>query len=81
MSYAGNAFALAAGDLNLDGNIDLAFTNGFMLGKGDGTFQPPQPLVDGTTSVAIASFTADGLPDVLVLDSTGNVVVYPNSCF
>src|SRR5262249_39029253 len=59
--------ALAAGDFNNDGNLDLATTHNYSvrvrLGKGDGTFQSPfaVPLLSPTTpvSVGVADFNAD----------------------
>jgi hypothetical protein len=76
----GVATALAAGDFNGDGVIDLVATNdGFpleadgstvsiLLGRGDGTFAPPTDVSVGTTPVTLApgDFNHDGHVDLAV---------------
>jgi hypothetical protein len=72
---AGGGGALAAGDFNNDGNLDLATTHNdgvrVRLGNGDGTFQSPYavPLRYPTTpwSVGVADFNADRQMDLVVL--------------
>jgi len=66
--------AVAEGDFNGDGKIDLAVANGadnrvsILLGKGDGTFQPPVNYPTGRYPYAIAAvdFNRDGKLDLAV---------------
>jgi hypothetical protein len=83
--------SVAVGDLNGDGKLDVVFTGGanpyyvptpntilaYMLGNGDGTFQPVQtlPEVNGM-AVAIADFNHDGKADLAVGDSKQTLEVY-----
>ncbi|MEM7306305.1 MAG: VCBS repeat-containing protein [Planctomycetota bacterium] len=74
-------FWVVAGDVDLDGDADLAFANTgglwiywsrtVRLGEGDGTFGPP--LSVSTTGapryMTLTSFDGDGLPDLV----TGNI--------
>ncbi|MGC1617178.1 MAG: FG-GAP-like repeat-containing protein [Candidatus Acidiferrum sp.] len=80
-------FAIASGDLNVDGHPDLAIVNqadstlSVFLGNGDGTFTAAtnSPLATGqnSTSVAIADFNGDGVPDMAVTDPvTDSISVY-----
>lgn len=73
---------LAAGDLNADGNIDLATvhptpgTVSILFGGGDGTFQAPTDLPVGSLpqAVVIADLDRDGLQDLAVANQ-GNANV------
>ena len=64
--------AVAVGDLNADGKVDLVATNysdntvSVLLGNGDGTFQPAVSFAVGKNpiSVAIGDFNRDGYPDL-----------------
>jgi FG-GAP-like repeat/Abnormal spindle-like microcephaly-assoc'd, ASPM-SPD-2-Hydin len=72
--------ALAVGDFNSDGNLDLAVANqnsndvSILLGKGDGTFSPTVNYAAGTNPecVVAADFNHDGNLDLLVCDAGGS---------
>ncbi|HEY6765860.1 MAG TPA: VCBS repeat-containing protein [Candidatus Sulfotelmatobacter sp.] len=65
--------SIAVGDFNGDGKADLVVSNGasasiqLFLGKGDGTFKPPQSWVGGGGPVVITDFNRDGKLDVASL--------------
>ncbi len=76
--YSGgsNAVAIAIGDVNGDGNLDLLVANnyypggvGVLLGNGNGTFQPAQTYgqrgAAGPGSLVVADVNGDGKPDLL----------------
>jgi hypothetical protein len=80
---------IAAGDFNGDGKADLAgifsnCSNGnclpgdvlVLIGKGDGTFQPPVEYTVGLQpySVAVGDFNGDGKPDLAVSNFGANTV-------
>jgi hypothetical protein len=73
--------AIVPCDLAGDGHTDLAVANGgdstvsVLLGNGDGTFSDPgQVAISAHASPVVADVNGDGTPDVLVLDSAGNVL-------
>jgi hypothetical protein len=79
--------AIAAGDFNSDGNLDLAIVEDFgsgeesvaiYLGDGRGGFKKSASYASGveTTSVAVADFNSDGKLDVAVANNAGNVKVF-----
>jgi hypothetical protein len=76
--------AVAVGDLNGDGKLDLVVANteantvSVLLGKGAGTFatKVDYPTGEAPTAVAIADVNGDKKPDLIVANSaTGNVSV------
>ena len=84
VSYsAGNfAHAVATGDFNHDGYLDLAVviandnTVGIMLGKGDGTFKAAVTYATGKYpwSVVVGDFNRDGKLDLATANQDGNNV-------
>jgi hypothetical protein len=80
---AGTVEALAAGDLNGDGKLDLVVATGgqtaglsVLLGIGDGTFASPLVYASNllsiySSSIAIADFNGDGKLDLALAPSAG----------
>src|SRR2546425_7619330 len=80
--------AVAFGDFNGDGKVDLAVANSgnpaggddgnvsILMGNGDGTFQPTNNIPAGKNpfSVAVADFNGDKRPDVVVANNSNNTV-------
>lgn len=76
------SYALFAGDLDGNGQIDLAAANeqgnsiSIFLGRGDGTFQHLGDFATGEypTGGAIADLNRDGIADIVTADYHGNSV-------
>jgi hypothetical protein len=69
---------VALADLNTDGHLDIVVDQGvIMFGHGDGTFTKELFDFDGN-GVRVADFNDDGLPDVIVGLSDGEVGIISN---
>jgi hypothetical protein len=74
--------AIATGDFNHDGRLDISVCSFFgsageinvLLGRGDGTFQPPITYQLGLTpdSIMSADLNGDGNLDLLIADGVGS---------
>ena len=71
---------VGVGDLNADGNPDLAVVAGnsidVFLGNGDGTFRTPvsYPTLADSTPPAIVDVNGDGVPDLVTLYGNSSLV-------
>jgi hypothetical protein len=72
--------ALATGDFDRDGKLDLVVVNSgsntvsILRGQGDGTFRRRSPIATGASpyAVAVADFNRDGKLDLAVTNACGN---------
>jgi hypothetical protein len=73
---------VTTGDFNRDGKLDLAIGNNagntvsILLGKGDGTFQPPVDYTTGNEPISVATgdFNSDGNQDLAVVNNSDKTV-------
>ena len=64
------------GDFNADGKPDLADGSlGILLGKGDGAFAPQIPASNTGSPAAVKDLNGDKLDDLVILDSTNNIIL------
>jgi FG-GAP-like repeat/Cep192 domain 4/FG-GAP repeat len=85
VSFGDQASAIAAGDFNNDGKLDLAVTLSYtphelaiLTGKGDGTFTLTKsgsilgsPDYDNVDAIAVGDFNLDGNLDLALCDTNG----------
>ncbi len=73
-------YFFAAGDVNGDGNTDLAVVDSgnfatILLGNGDGTFSPRKDLLANSqsdvASAVVGDFNGDGTPDIVLSAQSG----------
>jgi hypothetical protein len=75
------AYAVALGDFNNDGILDIAFLDGgpvqVLFGNGDGTFRagPLNTTFGADLCMAVGDFNGDGKLDIVVGDRTGTIQV------
>ncbi|HEY8748984.1 MAG TPA: VCBS repeat-containing protein [Tepidisphaeraceae bacterium] len=85
----GNASAIALGDFNNDGHLDVAVTNsdfettalGVLIGNGDGTFRPAAMYGGANFSDAVIAgdFSGTGNQDIVVSSFDSELKLYPGN--
>jgi hypothetical protein len=90
-----SSYSIFSGDFNADGRLDLVMDSMIALGNGNGTFQTPVIVADGTFTLAVGDFNGDGRLDLVANNSTATAfvllqttallsataLVYPNPLF
>ena len=84
VGVSGESIALAAGDFNGDGKLDLVVTNGsssnvsILLGTGTGSFGAATNFAvgSGPRSVAVADFNGDGKLDLAVANAAATMFLF-----
>lgn len=91
ISVTGEINFLLAADLNRDGKLDLIAGSGtlsgvpgavqtyVLLGRGDGTFQPPTHAVGPGPPLFVADLNGDGIPDLGIGIFSGGCDLRSNS--
>jgi hypothetical protein len=77
---ASHIYALAAGDFNGDGKLDLAVLDSagveVLLGVGDGTFTTPETIGSGGNQIVVGDVNGDGNLDIVAPSGSGTVEVW-----
>jgi hypothetical protein len=76
-AIGGNPNSIALGDFNKDGKLDIVTAGtemDMLLNNGDGTFGTAQKVGPAGSSVVVADFNGDGLPDIAQIDAAGTSV-------
>lgn len=66
---SGGSGCSATADFNKDEKLDITTGSEVLLGNGNGTFQAPIAVVNGSCGVAVGDFNNDGIPDMVTGDS------------
>ena len=79
-----NPHGLTSGDLNQDGNLDLAVSNRtsggitIFLGRGNGNFENTSSIFTGNDGIAIANgdFDGDGAIDLAMVSASAHSLLF-----
>ncbi|MGC2400176.1 MAG: VCBS repeat-containing protein, partial [Acidobacteriaceae bacterium] len=69
VNYGGSGCSATA-DFNKDEKLDITTGSEVLLGNGNGTFQTPIAVVNGSCGVAVGDFNNDGIPDLVTGDTS-----------